>query len=45
MRIRVAWGNTSLSLVVLGGTGRVAETFVRPQLLVAHYEEHRKLSW
>lgn len=44
MSVRVALGSASLSIVVLGGTERVAETFVQPYLCFSHYKEHSKLS-
>lgn len=42
--VRAALGSASLSTVVLGGTERVAETFVRSYLCLPHYKEHSKLS-
>lgn len=42
--MRVALEGGSLSLVVLGGTERVAETFVHYYLCFPHYKEHSKLS-
>lgn len=42
--MRVALEGASLSMMVLGGTERVAETFVQSCLCFPRYKEHSKLS-
>lgn len=44
MSIRAVLGSVSLSMVVLGGTERVAGTFAQPYLCLPRYKEHSKIS-